>query len=310
MPLCKQPRIAQRIISLALLILLAGCQANQEHLTLDEAGKELQTMLEKDKQLEASTVEEALKKARIAWLGGKIDLAQALYIKAYNLDPANTRVLEEMAKIYRQLNKTDLAEVCYRLILQQQPKNLAILESYALLLMQRKKFPQAEQALQQVIVADKKSWKAYNGLGIIADMQGLHPKAQAFFAQARAIQPNHPEILNNIGYSLYMDDQLTDAQNYFLQALKIDPGFKKALYNYALIEARKKNYPEALAVFTKVVSLPEANNNTGYAAMMNGDLAEADYYLNQALKLSPRFYSKAHENLNELDTRKIKASIK
>ena len=125
MPFCKKRLRAYCLLYLALL---AGCQADRDRLALDEEGKEIQTVLKKDKQLEAATVDEAVRKARIAWLARKTDLAQALYIKAFNMDPNNTAVLEEMAKIYRRLNKSELAEVCYRLILQQQPDNLAVLE--------------------------------------------------------------------------------------------------------------------------------------------------------------------------------------
>jgi Flp pilus assembly protein TadD len=305
------PKLKYAAIFAALL--MNGCQTLKESLKENfneklEFGEtstdNAQAVIDKDKLLPAANADEALSKARKAWQEGKIDLAQTYYVKAYGFAPKNTKILEEMADIYRRLNKLDLAETSYRLILEQDKTNLPIRERYGLLLMQLNKLPEAEQALQQVITTDKHRWKSYNGLGIIADIGGKHAEAGKFFEQAYALQPNNPELLNNYGFSLYMQGKLQEARELFLRALKIQPDFKKALYNFALVEARHARYPEALASFSKVLTLPEANNDTGYIAMMNGDLEAAEFYLNEATKLSPNFYQKAHENLDALNARK------
>jgi Flp pilus assembly protein TadD len=298
-----------KYMAIVAALLASGCQTLKESFNekLEFGGgstNDAQAVLDKNKLLPAANADEALSKARKAWQESKIDLAQTYYVKAYSLAPKNTKILEEMADIYRQLNKLDLAEASYRLILEQDKANLPIRERYGLLLVQMNKLPEAEQALQQVIAADKKRWKSFNGLGIIADIQGKHADAGKFFDQAYALQPNNPELLNNYGFSLYMQGKLVEARELFLRALKIQPDFKKALYNFALVEARHGRYPETLATFSKVLTLPEANNNTGYIAMMNGDLEAAEFYLNEAIKLSPHFYPKAHENLDALNAKK------
>jgi Flp pilus assembly protein TadD len=289
-------------------LLTGGCQSLNENLKekleFDEASNDAKSVINQNKLLPVANADEALDKARKAWQEGKVDLAQTYYVKAYNFAPQNIKILEEMADIYRRLNKLDLVEVCYRLILEQKKTNLLIRERYGLLLIQLNKLADAEQSLQQVIAADNQSWKSYNGLGIIADIGGKHAEAGKFFEQAYALQPNNPELLNNYGFSLYMQGKLLEARELFLRALKIQPDFKKALYNFALVEARHARYPEALASFSKVLSPPEANNDTGYIAMKNGDLEEAEFYLNQAQILSSHFYPKAHDNLDELNTKK------
>lgn len=250
--------------------------------------------------LNVNSVDDAVLKAEKAAQSGKMELAQLYYIKAYDLEPTNTRVLQKMADLYTDLKKYDLAEVSLKLILQQQPGDIKAIEQYGLLLIKQKKYPDAEQHLAQV-VAKQQSWSAYNGLGIIATLQGDYMKAESLFKKADSISPNSPELLNNIGFALYSADKLTEAEPYYLKALQINPDFKKAIYNYALLQARLSNYEQAHSAFAKVSSPAEANNNTGYIAMMNGDYSEANNYLQEAINVSPKFYKKANDNLKRLE---------
>lgn len=250
--------------------------------------------------LEVNSVDDAMFKAEKAAQGGKMDLAQLYYIKAYDLEPTNVRVLQKMAELYTGLRKYDLAEVSLKLILQQQPGDLKTTEQYGLLLIKLNKYPEAEEHLGRV-VATQQSWPAYNGLGIIANIQGNYLKAESLFKKADAISPNSPELLNNIGFALYSADKLAEAAPYYTKALQINPGFKKAIYNYALLQARLSNYEQAHIAFGKVSSPAEASNNTGYIAMMNGDYSEANNYLQEAINISPQFYKKATDNLKRLE---------
>ncbi|MDD1626148.1 MAG: tetratricopeptide repeat protein [Methylococcaceae bacterium] len=157
--------------------------------------------------LNVSSVEEAVSKAEKAAQGGKMDLAQLYYIKAYDLEPNNVQVLQKMADLYIELKKYDLAEVSFKLILKQQPGDLKTTEQYGLLLIKLRNYKDAEENLGRVI-AKQQSWRAYNGLGIIANLQGDPLKAVSFFKKADSIFPNSPELLNNIGFALYSADQL------------------------------------------------------------------------------------------------------
>lgn len=287
------------IVLIAILVGGSGCQGNQKPLAVEQNEQETQDIVDNNIVPEITDADEALNKARKARSVGKIDLAQAYYIRAYNIEPDNVQTLKEMADFYRQLNNGKLELVAYRLILEKDPNNLQIMERFGLLLIQQKQMSEAEKVLNNV-VGKAQSWKAYNGLGIIADLAGEHRKARIYFDKAGTIAPNNPEVLNNIGYSLYMEGEIKKAQGYFLWAIKVNKQFKKAIYNYALTLARQRHYSEALAIFSKVMTLPEANNNTGYLAMKNGDYDEAEFYLQQAVKLSPRFYQKAHLNIEEL----------
>ncbi len=286
---------------IASFVLLTACSPGNVKETGSSSGKQETEEILQSAGLNVTSVDDAMSKAEKAAQEGKMDLAQLYYIKAFDLEPNNVQVLQKMADLYIELKKYDLAEVSLKLILKQQPGDLKTTEQYGLLLIKLRKYPEAERNLAQV-VAKQQSWPAYNGLGIIANLRGDPLKAESFFRKADSIFPNSPELLNNIGFALYSAGKLQQAAPYYNKALQINPGFKKAIYNYALLQARLRNYDQAYIAFSKVSTPAEANNNTGYIAMMNGDYEEASNYLQEAIKSSPQFYKKANENLMRLET--------
>ena len=286
------------------IFLLSAC-AMQGGAHDRNSAKESEVESVKQELLHIGSVEDAFLKGRIALKENKIDLAQAYYVAAYEMEPNNLLVLGEMANLYKRINNDELLLLTYQLILEQEPDDIDILEKYGLLLIKLNKYQEAEKKLLQVTASKmgKKKWQAFNGLGIIADLADKHQKAIDYYKQAERLNPNNSEILNNIGYSLYMDNQLDEPLRYFNRALKVNPKFEMALYNYALVKARQGKYERAVQAFARVTDKPEAYNNTGYIAMRNGDHKESEFYLNEALKLSPRFYKKAYDNLQMLKAR-------
>jgi tetratricopeptide (TPR) repeat protein len=300
----KQRKTPANLVFVGILscVLLTACNSsNLKEAEISRDTQETEEVLQST-GLTVTSVEDALLKAEKAAQGGKVDLAQLYYVKAYNLEPTNVQLLQKMADLYIELKKYDLAEVSLNLLLKQQPDNLKATEQYGLLLIKLKNYPDAEKNLTRVI-AKQQSWSAYNGLGIVANLQGDPLKAEGFFKKADHIFPNSPELLNNIGFSLYSADKFDAAEPYYVKALQINPSFKKAIYNYALLQARLGHYEQAYNAFAKVSTPAEASNNTGYIAMMNGDYTEANNYLQAAIETSPLFYKKANDNLMRLENR-------
>ena len=288
-------------VVLSQFILTACGPSNIKEPGSEKTGQQETEEILKSTGLKVTSAEDATSKAQKAMQSGNMDLAQLYYIKAYELEPDNVQVLEKMADLYIEIGKYDLAELSLKLILKQQPDDLKTIERYGLLLIKLRNYPAAEENLNRV-VAKQQSWRAYNGLGIIANLQGDPLKAENYFKKANTLLPDSPELLNNIGFALYSANKLGEAEAYYNKALAIDPGYKKAIYNYALMQARLRKYELAYSIFTKVSSPAEANNNTGYIAMMNGDYAEASHYLQEAIKSSPQFYKKANDNLKRLES--------
>lgn len=288
-----------------IFLLLAACSSPKRSwmhdAELQVAEPEMETV-EKKELLAVDSVDDARLKARHAIQEDKIDLAQAYYVKAYGMEPDNIELLLEMAHLYKSINKMDLAELCYQLILKQNPDHFVALEQYGLLLIKLHNYRLAEEKLTQILATKEgdKNWRALNGLGLIKDIQGLDDQAIAYFKQALDRQPKQIEVLNNMGYSLYRSERYQEAIDFYKQALAINPNDHKVLFNYGLLKARTKDYQTALKVFSSLMTAAEAHNDVGYIAMKNGDVDQAAYYLQQARKLSPRFYKKANDNLQAL----------
>jgi len=281
--------------------MLQACNTAKKPLELDDdllSKKET----EQKELLAVESVDDARLKARKAIQENKIDLAQAYYIKAYGMEPENISLLQEMIKLYKMMQKDDLVEFCYQLILKQQPEHYQTLKQYGLLLIKLNKYQPAEDKLIQILSMDeaKKDWTILNGLGLINDLQNKHIEAISYFKQALEISPRQIDVLNNIGYSLYRLKKYDEATAYYKQALAINLVYSKVLFNYALLKARIKQYDEAIFIFSKLMTPAKANNDVGYIAMKNGDLAKAEYYLETARRLSSTFYKKAFDNLQAL----------
>ena len=288
---------------ISLSYILSGCNSANIKESDSQAQNEATELID-SLGLNVTSVNDAIQKGDKALQKGKVDLAQFYFTKGYELEPQNIQVLQKLANLYSDTNNHEMQEFTYKLILKQQPNDIKIIEQYGLLLMKMKRSAEAEEQLMQSISIGKPSWQALNGLGIIADLQNRHEDANAYFKEAEKMNPGSPELLNNIGFSYYLDSKFEQAEHYYIKALQSDSGFKKALYNLSLVQAKLRNYDAMYQTFIKLVDEPEANNNAGYLAMMNGDYKQAEVYLNKAMRLSPRYYKKAHDNLQQLEMMK------
>jgi len=257
---------------------------------------------EQKELLSVKSVDDARLKARKAIQENKIDLAQAYYVKAYGMEPENISLLQEMTQLYKMMQKNDLVEFCYQLILKQQPKHYQTIKKYGLLLIKLNKYQQAEDKLIQALSMPEaeNDWGLLNGLGLVKDLQDKHLSAIFYFKLALKIVPKQVAVLNNIAYSLYRVKKYNEAINYYKQALAINPKARDVLFNFALLKARTKDYDTAVSIFSKLMDPAKANNDVGYIAMKNGDLVQAEYFLQNARRLSSRFYKKAFDNQQAL----------
>ena len=62
----------------------------------------------------------------------------------------------------------------------------------------------------------------------------------------------------------------------------------------------EKLLQDAITTYRQIMSEANAYNNTGYAALANGDLVQAKRFLNKAIKLSPTYFPQAEQNLAKL----------
>jgi Flp pilus assembly protein TadD len=150
--------------------------------------------------------------------------------------------------------------------------------------------------LTSAVANDERLWRAHNALGVYADKAGDYSTALQHYNLALLINPDAAHVLNNRGYSRYLAGDIQGATLDFYEAAN-DRGFSRAWANLGKIYAEEGLYYDAIKTYKLVMSEANAFNNTGYAAIENGDLTEAEHYLTEAIRLSPTFFPSAEENL-------------
>lgn len=230
---------------------------------------------------------------------GELDRAASLYMQAIELEPS-AELWYRLGYIYARLDKKSLAVQAYAAALSLDDQHAGAHEELGLLLLEAKRREQARTQLARAAELDPKRWRAHNALGVLADARGDYPSAIAHYEAALAVNPNSPMLLNNLGYSHYLAGDFARAAEYYGKSLAIDPAYRPAMANVALLHARRRDYEKALEIMLKLGDRPRAYNDIGYVALRNGDFDIAEPLLNEAVRLSPTYYRKAHENLQRL----------
>lgn len=153
--------------------------------------------------------------------------------------------------------------------------------------------------LQQAVAEDATLWRAWNALGRYHDNRDEWGIAEEAYTRALTLEPDSSSVLNNQGISFMRQGRYAEAEAKFRRSLSIDPRSDLADGNLRLAVAWQGRYGEALNNVS-AAEAPNALNNVGYVAMMNGDYATSERLLAQAIEMSPTFHAEAHANLDRL----------
>ncbi len=255
-----------------------------------------------------TSAEDARKQADEARAKGNSELALRLYVEAAERDPADAESLYQIGAVYEERKDLSLAARAYSRAVQIDPVHARALAALGLCYFETRQFDAAAEMLERAVAADPTKWRAHNALGLIDDSRGEHESAAAHYAAALAAQPNSAAVLNNRGYSSYLAGNFEAAERDFRAVLAVDPGYDRAWQNLGLVFARQGRYETALSTLSRVSSRHAAANDVGYIAMLSGDYAAAETLFADAIRISPRYYQTANENVAELKRRRAEAS--
>lgn len=232
---------------------------------------------------------------------GKLDEALYKYVKAVDLDNKSDTALYKIGDIHAKRGNIERAKKAYKMVFEINPGHGGAHESLGQLLLAERKYDKARNHLTKAEASggDAISWRLYNSLGVISDLEKDYKQAIIYYQKALILQPELPLILNNMGYSRYMLGDWDSAENYYRMAVINDKYFERAWRNLGLLYVRKGNYEEAVSAFTQIENLHEAYNDVGFICMLDGkhDISEA--FFKRAIKLSPRYYKAANNNLQK-----------
>lgn len=287
------------LVEISLLALLSGCastpDANDE--AMADAGindDSIDVLFATE--FPVSSEEEAIARAEQAIREGDIDKAIFYYVRALKFRPDNVDLLVTIAEIQFRRQNIAFAKRAFLMAQHHDPNDSRALEGLGLIYMSEGGDEDAISNLTFAVAIDEKLWRAHNALGVYADKAGDYPTAQKHYNHALSINPNAAHVLNNRGYSKYLAGDIPGATLDFFTAAN-DRGFPQAWVNLGKIYAEEGMYLDAISTYKLVMSEPSALNNTGYSAIENGDLIQAEHYLSEAIRLSPTYFPSAEENL-------------
>lgn len=251
----------------------------------------------------------------VAMRNGETDKALYAWIRAAHKDPGNSGAFFKIGALHQSRGNAGLAAKAYQQVVAVEPGNIAALAELGMMRLQAREYERATELFQRAVAADEERAvaapeqasspdrspmaKVFNGLGVVADLQSRHDEAIGYYERASAIRPNAASIRNNLGYSNYLSGNWTVAEIYYRTALSYDSKFERAWRNLALLYTRQKRFEDAILALTNVMSRAEASNSVGYLCTLQGDYAEADKFLRQAITLSPQYYELANQNLEK-----------
>ncbi len=290
------------LIQISVLVLFSGCASTPDTNSDTVAHKglnddSLDVLFATEFPVESE--EDALTRAKEAMEGGDTDKALFYFVRALQFRPDNVDVLMQIADIQMRRQDFALAKRAFLITIQHDPNRSGALEGLGLIYMDEGRDEKAISNLTSAVANDEHLWRAHNALGVYADRAADYPTALQHYDLALSINPEAGHVRNNRGYSKYLAGDIEGATLDLYTAAN-DWGFLHAWANLGKIYAEEGMYRDAIKTYKLVMSEANALNNAGYSAIENGDLVQAERYLNKAIRLSPTYFPSAEENLSLL----------
>ena len=167
---------------------------------------------------------------------------------------------------------------------------------------------EATTSLNAAVQADPSLWRAWNALGVEADRHHDFTASEADYANAIKAPGVKAYVYNNRGYSRLLQGRYADASADFVKALELKPDLAQARTNLRLSLALRGKYSEATEI-SGVEDRGAVLNNAGFAAVMRGDLNEAENLFQQAVEAHTSSYGRALENLKMVKAMKASPPV-
>lgn len=202
-------------------------------------------------------------------LVGDSQAAHNFLDKALLIDNQNRQALISTGKLYREEKNYEQAEISFNRV--------------------RKIYPDDPEILTE--------------LAITYGRMGDDNEAQFLFAKVVEQKPRDASALNNLGFNYFIQNNYVEAIQTLKKALSIEPDNLRTKNNLAAAYALNNQSKKAFNLFCKTGSEATAYNDLGYIYMMKGMTDPAKISFEKALKLHPRHYVRAKENLIILESK-------
>jgi tetratricopeptide (TPR) repeat protein len=208
-----------------------------------------------------------------------------------------------LADLYRKEGMLDEAAACYSELLQIEPDNTRALNNMGNALKSQSKLDEAIGYYRQSLRITPNSASTHYNLGDALKLKGRLGEAVGHYRQVLRFKPDHANAHSSLGYVLALQGRLTEAVKHFTKALRIKPDLADAHYNLGGAFAQQGNLDEAVSRYRQTLQFKpdfaEAHHSLGLAFQLKGKLNEAVNHYRQALQLKPDL-AEAHNNLGSV----------
>lgn len=224
-------------------------------------------------------------------------LALMEYQKALRVDPNRVLTRYKMGHILMRRGLEEEALKEFGIIEDKQPACGLGALGKGVVAFQKGEMDESQNHLTRALGLNGRLWQAHMFLGLILERQKDFDGAIKHHHEALAISPGLAALHNNLGMAYYRKGEYANSVEEYLKALQIDPDNKRVYNNLGLSLVRIGRHDEALSAFKKGNDEAAAYNNIGYIYLTEGKYGQATQALEKAIRISPRHYVKAYENM-------------
>lgn len=292
------------LVLLLLILNLTGCAKSVRKVssaTMDEAG--LHHIADKgntSSQMAQKTPEELLSSGFVYLSRKNFTLANMHFVMALQKEPDLALAYVGLGRIDQEQGSFDGAQSKYKQALKLHPGLLPAHIGLAQAMRLDGRLNDAIASVNQAMLLAPEDIRVLSELAIIYGMMGKETLAEPLFKEIVERTPDQATGYNNLGMNYLLKKQYAEAIVEFEQALMINKQYELVRNNLATAFLLYGDKDTALEIFKETVGEAAAYNNIGYLLLTQGHLDEAENALMTALKINPRFYSKAQENLDRV----------
>ena len=230
---------------------------------------------------------------------GNLHIAYLQYERSLQRNPDNIRI--EYKKGLALLVGEQYGEAIkqFEFVLKKKSDYVPAYEGLGRAYFYKKDYVKAEKYFLISVKMDPKLWKTHNYLGNIYDFQKKYETAINEYESAIAVNPKAGFVYNNLGVSYSMAGQYRQAVKAFNKAIESKYATSKVYNNLGLGLSNLKRYNQALEAFRKGGTEAQAYNNMGCVYLKHGKFEQASDYFEKAIRIDPKFYDIANENLRK-----------
>ncbi len=196
-----------------------------------------------------------------------------------------------MAVNLHRSGNAELAESLYRRVLQADPASPDALHFLGVLLHQRDRSDEAVELIERSIALDPGQPDRYNNLGNVLLERGEFERAADVYGQAITLQPGHADAHNNLGVLLRALQRGDEAEQAYRRAIALNPEHVDAYNNLGMLLAARGATHDAVACYCKAITLKPLNAQSrkllGVAYYTIGEIDKAGEVFRQWLADEP-----------------------